>query len=52
MRIPATMRRRGPNRSTSQPARKPNNGPTTSLLSAFPDVTWARDQPNSRTMKS
>ena len=52
IRIPATIRRRGPNRSTIQPAKKPNSGPTISLEIALPDVTWVRDQPNSRTMWS
>ena len=46
------MRRRGPKRSTSQPARNPNSGPTSSFEIALPEVTWARDHPNSRTIKS
>jgi len=50
--IPAIISRRGPKRSTIQPAANPNSGPTSSLLIALPDVTCARDQPNSRTMKS
>ena len=52
MTMPAIIRRRGPNRSTIQPAANPNSGPTTSLLIALPDVTMVRDHPSSRTMKS
>src|SRR5256886_3741848 len=33
-------------------SRKPNSGPTRSFEIAFPDVTWARDHPNSRDRKS
>jgi hypothetical protein len=39
IRMPAIIRRRGPNRSTIHPAAKPSSGPTTSLLSALPEVT-------------
>lgn len=49
---PAIIKRRGPKRSTSHPAKKPDAGPITNLLMAFPDVTCPRVQPNCRTMKS
>ena len=52
MQTPAIIKRRGPKRSTSHPAKKPNAGPITNLLIAFPDVTCPRVQPNGRTMKS
>jgi len=50
--IPAIISRRGPKRSTTHPAANPKSGPISSLLIALPEVTCARDQPNSRTMKS
>jgi hypothetical protein len=50
--MPTSIRRRGPKRSTMMPASQPNSGPTTSLLSALPDVTCWRDHPRSFTKKS
>jgi hypothetical protein len=51
-RMPSIISRRGPNRSTIHQATNPSKGPTTNLLSAFPEVTWARVHPNCWTMKS
>lgn len=52
IRMPPSMKRLGPKRSMSHPARNPNSGPTISLLIALPEVTIVRDHPNSRTMWS
>ncbi len=50
--MPTSISRRGPKRSTMIPASQPKSGPTTSLLSAFPEVTCCRVQPRSFTKKS
>src|SRR5437879_4892366 len=52
IKIPAHLRPPRPKRSNLHPARKPNPRPTSNLLSAFPEVTCARVQPNCCTMKS